>query len=363
MKLDFYNVYETIKNKLVSENNQAGLKELKRKIVENQNFSQSFLIYNSFKNKNTDLDVIKEFSHGIKTTNKELKTLLEYFNIKEVTIKKPIFESLNNLVNYKNKSLSTNLQTIKEDEQKLNVYLNDDNNEEGEIEQEDELTFNEQSACNIVKENDYKRLNKLSGYIYHLSKNVPGKEKELIQQSLKESLIKAKTDLLENTLNIFYLYTRINEAKTADEQTIKLGNIGGYKKVELFTEEKPQNPEYIILYLEYNIPMFSDNKIDRENEFKDLKKEYIKELRQFLRTNLPTSIFNISDTITDTNGVMVVKGKKSSINLKTQVVLNIKTKEEKKDLDSYKPFATNLIKSLETKLKTVIPQLNDKLHN
>ena len=166
MRLNFYDTYETIKEKLSQENDDEGFKKLKNIIKENKNFSQSFIVYHSLKNKTIDFNIIKEFSEGIKTTQKELKDLKEFFNIKDVKISK-INESFNNIINYKNKLLSTNLLTIKEDEETVKKYLLDDK-EEG----EEELTFEEQSAFEIIESKDIKRLVQKTGYIYSLSKKL-----------------------------------------------------------------------------------------------------------------------------------------------------------------------------------------------
>ena len=167
MKLNFYNVYESIKEQLTKEKDLEGLKKLKNKIKENRNFAQSFIIYNNLKNKTANLDIIKEFSVGIQSTQKELKSLLEFFNIKDIREIK-INESLDNVVNYKNKSLLTDLSTIKEDEELIKKYLLDDNEEE----LEEDLTFDEESACQIIESKDIKRLNKKSEYIFSLSKKL-----------------------------------------------------------------------------------------------------------------------------------------------------------------------------------------------
>jgi hypothetical protein len=355
MKLNFYNVYESIKEQLTKEKDLEGLKKLKNKIKENKNFAQSFIIYNNLKNKTANLDIIKEFSVGIQSTQKELKSLLEFFNIKDIREIK-INESLDNVVNYKNKSLLTDLSTIKEDEELIKKYLLDDNEEE----LEENLTFDEESACQIIESKDIKRLNKKSEYIFSLSKKLEeGKEKKMIQESVKKLIQEKVENIKDSTFGIYSIYNRIqqlNESKFGGAQDIKIGDIGLYKNIKLFTEEDYKNPEYMILYVEIPIKLFSDNKNDFEEEKKILSKRYITELRSLLKKFLDPNLFLIGDTITETNMVCI----KNNCIFKTQIILNVKPGNKERQLMLYREYIKALMNKISNSIEENIPQLNKK---
>lgn len=355
MRLNFYSVYETIKEKLVKENDQDGIKKLKSKIKENKNFSQSFIIYNNLKNKSTDFEIIKEFALGIKTSQKELKDLLEFFNIKD-TKENKLNESFDNIISYKNKSLSTNLSTIKEDEETVKKYLLDDTDEE----KEEDLTFEEQSACSIIESKDVKRLIKKTGYIFALSKKLEeGKEKKLIQESIKKT-IQDRENLVESTMNIYSLYNRIqqiNEGKFGGSQKIKIGKAGIYSGVELSTEEDYLNPEYMILYIETPIVLFGESKEEKTIELKKLFSSYVTELKSSLRKYLDPKLFLLGETITDTNITL----KKNYFIFKTQIILNIKPGSPEKQLRAYSNYMKAITEKVSEEMQSRIPQLNPKM--
>lgn len=355
MRLNFYSVYETIKEKLVKENDQDGIKKLKNKIKENKNFSQSFIIYNNLKNKSTDFEIIKEFADGIKISQKELKELLEFFNIKD-TKESKLNESFDNIINYKNKSLSTNLSTIKEDEEVVKKYLLDDSDEE----QEEDLTFEEQSACSIIESKDVRRLIKKTGYVFALSKKLEeGKEKKMIQEAIKKT-IQDRENLVEATMNIYSLYNRIqqiNESKFGGSQKIKIGKAGIYSGVELSTEEDYMNPEYMILYIETPIKLFADSREEKMVELKKLFNGYVTELKSSLKKYLDPKTFMVGETITDTN----VTTKTNPPTFKTQITLNIKPGLPEKQLRAYITYITALTNKLSEEMQSRIPQLNPKM--
>ena len=357
MKINFFDLYESIKNKLQKEKDEKGFKNLKNKIKENKNFSQAFIIYNHLKNKNADFEVIKEFSNGINISQSELKSLKEFFNISDIKTKK-INESFNNLVLYKNKSLGTNLSTIKEDEEKVKQYLLDDSDTKDE-----DLTFEEQSALQIIETKDYKKLNKLTGYYISLTEKLDNsKEKNIIRESFISSIKNSKDNLKESTLNIYSLYNRIQqltEGKFGGEQKIKTGKIGIFRDSFISTEEDANNPEYIIVQLKTDIPLLSKVESEKQAECKEIKKVFISTLKNVLKRNLNNNTFELGNVITDTSALMIMK----NCSVITQIFLEVKRDEKeqiplRKHSNDLKP----IILKIEKELKETIPQLNKKIN-
>ena len=181
----------------------------------------------------------------------------------------------------------------------------------------------------------------------------------MIQESVKKLIQEKVENIKDSTFGIYSIYNRIqqlNESKFGGAQDIKIGDIGLYKNIKLFTEEDYKNPEYMILYVEIPIKLFSDNKNDFEEEKKILSKRYITELRSLLKKFLDPNLFLIGDTITETNMVCI----KNNCIFKTQIILNVKPGNKERQLMLYREYIKALMNKISNSIEENIPQLNKK---